>query len=158
MTGAVLTGAIVRRAERRDAGALFAMLRELARFHGREPTIGRDAFECHGWDAPARFDAWIAETPDGSPLGFAQGFGKYSSWSGGEVFFLANLWVDLDALASVLDANGAAYTLIRRFLPPWLISGAPCDPPDLMDDSGAVGIMGTICAVLRTGARGSTRP
>lgn len=84
----------VRRAERRDAGVLFTMLRDLARFHGREPTIGRPGFERDGWDAPARFDAWIAEAPDGSPLGFAQGFGKYSSWSGGEVFFLANLWVD----------------------------------------------------------------
>jgi len=85
---------VVRRAGRGDAGALFAMLQDLARFHGREATIGRDAFERDGWDAPARFDTWIAETADGVPLGFAQGFGKYSSWSGGEVFFLANLWVD----------------------------------------------------------------
>lgn len=84
----------IRRAARGDAGALFAMLCDLARFHGREPTIGRAAFERDGWDAPARFDAWIAEDVGGGPLGFAQGFGKYSSWSGGEVFFLSNLWVD----------------------------------------------------------------
>jgi ribosomal protein S18 acetylase RimI-like enzyme len=86
----------VRRAERIDADALFAMLQALARFHGREPSIGRDAFISHGWGEPARFVAWIAETPAGEPLGFAQGFGQYPTWSGDEVFYLANLWVNPD--------------------------------------------------------------
>lgn len=89
-----MTGIFVRRAERGDAEALFAMLRDLARFHGRDATIGRAEFERDGWNHPVRYDAWIAEDGDRAPLGFAQGFGKYSSWSGGEVFFLANLWVD----------------------------------------------------------------
>lgn len=84
---------IVRRARRQDAGALFGMLGDLARFHGREAGIGRAEFERDGWTAPVRFDAWLAED-DGSPIGFVQGFGKYSSWSGGEVFFVANLWVE----------------------------------------------------------------
>lgn len=83
----------VRRARREDAGVLLGMLGDLARLHGREAGIGRAAFERDGWDAPVRFDAWIAED-DSRPIGFVQGFGKYSSWSGGEVFFVANLWVD----------------------------------------------------------------
>lgn len=84
----------VRRAERGDADTLFAMLQALARYHGREPAIALDAFTRHGWQEPARFVAWIAEDGAGAPRGFAQGFGQYSTWSGDEVFYLANLWVD----------------------------------------------------------------
>ncbi|MEQ8396225.1 GNAT family N-acetyltransferase [Thalassobaculum sp.] len=86
----------VRRAVRADANALFAMLRALARFHGREASISRETFIDHGWLEPARFDAWIAETSASEPIGFAQGFGQYSTWSGDEVFYLANLWVNPD--------------------------------------------------------------
>ena len=32
---------------------------------------------------------FVTMTPEGTPLGFVQGFGKYSSWSGGEVYFVA---------------------------------------------------------------------
>jgi len=84
----------VRRAERGDAGTLFAMLQALARFHDHDLVIAREAFERDGWDDPARFVAWIAEAADGSSLGFVQGFGKYSSWTGREWFYVANLWVD----------------------------------------------------------------
>ena len=84
----------VRRAGRGDAPALLAMLVALSRFHGREPTITLEAFERDGWDEPARFDAWIAEAADGTPVGFVQGFPKYASWTGDEWFFVANLWVE----------------------------------------------------------------
>ena len=86
----------VRRAERGDAPALLAMLVALSRMHGREPTIGLEAFERDGWDEPARFQAWIAEAAAGAPLGFVQGFPKYASWTGGDWFFVANLWVEPD--------------------------------------------------------------
>lgn len=88
-------GVILRRAERPDMPTVLGLIKALAEFEKLPPPdaeaeqrlIG-DAFG----DRP-RFEAWLAMTVDGSPVGYAILFETYSTFLARPTLFLEDLFV-----------------------------------------------------------------
>jgi GNAT superfamily N-acetyltransferase len=113
-----VTGCVIRAAVPADAPEIMAMIHELAVFerapeavHATEADLLRD-----GWGERPVFEALMAEI-DGSPVGFALYFPKYSTWEGSAGLFIEDLYVRPTArgrgVGSALIARVAALTVER---------------------------------------------
>lgn len=101
-----------------DAAEIMAMIHELAVFerapeavHATEADLLRD-----GWGERPVFEALMAEI-DGTPVGFALFFPKYSTWEGCAGLFIEDLYVRPTArgrgVGSALIARVASLTVER---------------------------------------------
>lgn len=81
------TAVTLRRAERKDCAAMHTLIVELATFE-REPDEVRitvSDLERDGYNSSPAFHAWVAEN-DGTVVGMALYYIKYSTWKGPCVF------------------------------------------------------------------------
>ncbi|MBF0187892.1 MAG: GNAT family N-acetyltransferase [Magnetococcales bacterium] len=86
----------IREAVREDCATILRFIQELALFE-KEPEaveatvadLERDGFD----QEPRRFEALIAETKSGQPIGFALFFHTYSTWRGRAGIHLEDLYV-----------------------------------------------------------------
>lgn len=109
---------VIRAAVPDDAAEIMAMITELAVFerapeavHATEADLLRD-----GWGDRPVFEALMAEI-DGSPVGFALFFPKYSTWEGCAGLYIEDLYVRPTArgrgVGGALIARVAALTVER---------------------------------------------
>jgi GNAT superfamily N-acetyltransferase len=113
-----VSGIVIRAAVPEDAAEIMAMITELAVFerapeavHATEADLLRD-----GWGDRPVFEALMAEI-DGSPVGFALFFPKYSTWEGCAGLYIEDLYVRPTArgrgVGGALIARVAALTVER---------------------------------------------
>lgn len=57
---------------------------------------------------------------------------------------------DIVAVTAIDPNTGRAYTLVRRYLHPYLVSGDPLDRHPLLADGNRYTILGPVCASMRT--------
>lgn len=89
----------IRPAVRQDAGAILSMIRELAEFENEPDAVNASVEDIArtGWGERSYFDALMAETGDGSPVGFALYYRTYSTWEGRHGIFVEDLFVKQSA-------------------------------------------------------------
>lgn len=89
-----MTTIAIRPARPADAGAILAMIRELAAFERAPDAVKATEADLlrDGWGPAPKFEALIAEL-DGVPSGFALFFHNYSTWEGRAGIHLEDLYV-----------------------------------------------------------------
>lgn len=99
----------VRRAERKDAETLIALIRALAEYESLPPPddTARERLIAHGFGEQPRFDTYLAEI-DGDPIGYAIVFETYSTFLARPTLFLEDLFVRPEA-----RRRGAGAALLR---------------------------------------------
>jgi GNAT superfamily N-acetyltransferase len=86
----------IRMATPDDAETLLALIRDLAAYEQAPPEVVKTTAEDlrrHGFRPGAAFEALIAESAEGRPLGFALYFTNFSTWEGKPGIYLEDLYV-----------------------------------------------------------------
>ncbi|MEJ4044071.1 GNAT family N-acetyltransferase [Erwinia sp. SLM-02] len=85
---------VIRNAERRDAGLIFAMIAELAEYERalHEVVASQADIEQTLFAADSKSEALICEI-DGEPAGYAVFFTSYSTWLGKNGIYLEDLYI-----------------------------------------------------------------
>ncbi|MEM1399654.1 MAG: GNAT family N-acetyltransferase [Pseudomonadota bacterium] len=96
------TAFTIRTARRDDAVAILEMIQELADFENEPDAVNASVADIAeaGWGKAPRFDALIAEDPNGAPLGFALYYRTFSTWEGRHGIFVEDLYVKQAARGS----------------------------------------------------------
>ena len=86
----------VRRATIDDADTLLRLVRRLAEAQdaAHEMTATTDDLRRDGFGSAPCFEALLAETDDGSPIGLALYYFTYSTWAGRAKLYVEDLFVD----------------------------------------------------------------